>query len=486
VEEKAVRGVPWNFLAFAGSKTIAVLTIFVLARLLSPADFGVMALALVAMNFLLWLGNLSFANALVVRQDLDRRAQGTLFSLTAISSVLAAAIAIAVSPLAASIFHEPKLTGVLSAMGAVILIAGVSGFYDALLQRELEFRRRFAGYTAQAACQAVVSIALAAGGAGVWSLVGGQLAGWTGLAVVLFALAPYRPGPRWDRGAARSIFASGRGFFAQGILWFIRLNVDNVVVGRVLGTKALGYYTMAYRLCDLSYWAIAEPVARTTFPAFARSRHRGEDIRPTFLSVLRLVGLVGCPFGILLAAGAEPIVRALFGDKWLPMIGPLAILGLWAAVRPIESTLGWLLNSIGHADAVAWISAGILVPLIPGFIIAINVGTLTAVAIVVLGDALISLLLLGIFTVKYLELSAAKLWGAVRPIVLAAPVMWLVTWSVGRAAGPDHAIIGLVLATLAGLGAYAMVITMFDAALLRRAVSQVLRTVGRAPEPTAQ
>lgn len=484
MEEKAIRGVPWNFLSFAGSKVLAVATTLVLARLLSPSDFGLMALALVAVNFLQWFGSISFSGALVVRQDLDLRSQGTLFTLTMASSAGAALLAIAIAPLAALFFDEPELTGVLAAMSGVLLIAGVSGFYEALLQRELEFRKRFAGYATQTVCNTVVSIGLAAGGAGVWSLVGGQLVGFLGLAAVLFALAPYRPRPTLDRKAARSIFVSSRGFLAQGMTAFIRLNIDTVVVGRVLGTTLLGYYSMAIRIGDLSYWAIADPVARATFPAFARSRHRGEDIRPTFLSVLRLVALVGCPFGLILSAGADPLVRAVFGEKWLPMVGPLAILGIWAALRPIETTLGWLLNSIGRADTAGWISVVILVPLIPAFVLATHLGTLSAFAAVVLADTVLSLSLLSVFARKHLDLPLARLWGAIRPILLAAPVAWLAIWSVGRAVGADHALIGFVLAALSGLAAYAIVISLFDRTLLRGAVSQILRTLGREPVPT--
>jgi PST family polysaccharide transporter len=337
----------------------------------------------------------------------------------------------------------------------------------------------------QSGTNAAVAISLAAAGAGVWSLVVGQLASYTAFAVSLMALSPYRVRPALERGVGRSLFQTSRAFFAEGIMAFIRANVDTVVVARAFGTAELGFYSMAYRLGDLSYWAISAPVAHVTFPAFTRGRDRGEDIRSSFLSVLRLTALVGIPFGIVLSAAAEPLTRAVFGEKWLPMIGPLAVLGIWAAIRPIESMLGWLLNSIGRAGAVAWVWVAILVPLIPGLILATHLGGLSAVAIVVLGDTLASIAVLGFLVRRYADLQFRAMWGAVRPVILAGPAMWLASRGVGELIGDQHALVGFPAAVIAGLGVYAAVISLFDRDLLPRAGSQVLRTFGRAATTTS-
>jgi PST family polysaccharide transporter len=485
MEEKAIRGVPWTFLSFAGPKGLAAVTTLVLARLLSPGDFGVMALAITATSFLYWIGDLGFAGTLILRQDLDRRAHGTLFTLMMSSSLLAALIALGVSPLAADLFHAPRLRGVLAALSAVLLIGGVSGFYDALLQRELEFRRRFAGYAAQSLSNATVAITLAAAGAGVWSLVAGQLASYLALAATFVALSPYRVRPRLERAAARNIFTSSRGFVVQGITLFIRQNIDTVAVGRAFGPRPLGFYSMAIKLGDLSYWTLAGPVAHVTFPAFSRSRHRGEDIRPSFLTVLPLLALVGVPFGILLSGAADPFVRAVLGHKWLPMVGPLTVLGLWAALRPIDSTLGWLLNSVGRAGSTAWVSLIVLVPLVPAFILATHVGRLSAVALVVLGDTLFSLGILSYLIHRHVGLPMRRLWSSLAPILAAAPIMWSVTWGVAHAVGPERPLAALAASALGGLAAYGAVLTLLDRTLLPRALGQILRTIGRAPAPSA-
>jgi O-antigen/teichoic acid export membrane protein len=489
MQEQAIRGVPWTLLSYAGSKGIAILTTLVLARLVAPADFGILALATLATNFLTWIADMGFSGTVVLRQDLDERGLGTLLSLMAITGLLAGLIAVAVAPLAALVFSTPQLTGVLAAVAALLPLGSVAGFWEALMQRELAFRRRFLGMIIQSLVMAVVAIPLAAAGAGVWSLVFGQLAGMAALGVVLFVLAPLHVKPVFDRALARSAFRTGRAFLGQGLAMYTRQNVDTVTVGLAFGDRRLGYYSMANRFGDLIYWTIAHPVGKVTFPAFARSSYQGDDVRPTFLRVLGMVALVSCPIGIIMSAAAEPFTRAVFGDTWLPMVGPLAVMGLWAAVRQIDQTIGWLLNSIDHPGALAWLSVFILVPLILGCWLAASIGGLTAVALVPLGDTILSGVISSVLVRRYLDLSLIRQWGAISPAVLASIPTWIITWGVGQLVGPaQHAIFSLILSVVAGCLTYAGAVRLVAPALLSQTVALVSRMLGRgqpAAAPTA-
>jgi len=477
MEEKAILGVPWTVVSFAVNKSVSTLATLVLAHLLLPSDFGLITIALIVVSFLYWFGGLSIGSAIVVRQELDTRGMGTALTLTIASGVAVAAIAAGLSPVIGDAFATPRVTGILLALTSVFVITGFTSFYDALMQRELEFRRRFAALAVQTISYAVITITLAALGAGVWSLVFGQIGSGALYAVALLILAPYRVRPAFDRAEARSLIVTGRGFLAQGVTVFVRQNADNVTVGKAFGATALGFYAMAYRLGDLSYWAIADPVARVTFPAFARARVRGDDIRASFLSVLRMVALVGCPVGVILSGAAGPFTRAILGARWLPMVGPLAILGIWSAIRPIDSTLFWLLNAVDRADLVAWMSLAILVPLVPGFIIAVSIGHLKAVAVVVVIDTLISVAVLAVMVCRHVQLRMRELWQAVAPIVIASPPAWAATFTVGHVLGRYGAGLALVGAVACGLAAYGLTLSLLDRSLLRQAGGQLLRMV---------
>jgi lipopolysaccharide exporter len=483
MEKKAILGVPWTVGSYAANKLLTTATTLVLAHLLSPSDFGVIAIALMVVNFLFWFGGLGFANTVIVRQDLDELGQRTVFGLMLLSGLVVAAITAAASPLVADAFSSSRITAVLLVMSSLFVITSLTSFYDAMLQRELEFRRRFAALAIQTASYTAIAIILAVLGAGIWSLVIGQIGSYVLYAVALLWLTPHRLWPGLDRHQARNIITTGRGFLAQGVTVFIRQNADSVTVGRAFGTAALGFYSMGYRLGDLSYWAIADPVATVTFPAFARAQERGESIVGSFLSVLRMVALVGCPVGVMLSAAASPFTVAVFGVRWLPMIGPLAVLGIWSAIRPIDTTLFWVLNSVQRADLVAWFSVGILIPLIPGFIIASLIGHLTAIAIVVVIDTMISMVLLGLFVRRYVGVRLRDLWLAVEPIVLASPAAWAMTYFVDHEVISHPAGLSLLAAVAAGLGTYAVALVVLDRRLLGDALTQLLRLIGSGQGP---
>jgi PST family polysaccharide transporter len=219
--------------------------------------------------------------------------------------------------------------------------------------------------------------------------------------------------------------SDGSGFLAQVGLGFIQQNTDYVVVGRVLGATQLGYYSMAYRLGELQYEAVVNPIATVTFPVFARRRARGEDVAKPFLRVLRAASLVTVPFGVLVSGTAPQLVATVYGPKWDAAVVPVTIFGIWAAVRGIQATVGWLLNSVGKARLGARVSAIQLVALIPGVIAAAELSGIVAVAAVMLADITLALVLLARYANNTGEVTYHQMWSALRPIVLAAPAAWI-------------------------------------------------------------
>lgn len=484
MDNKVIRGVPWTLLSYGGGRAISVITTVVLARLVAPADFGLLALATLATSFLSWIADMGFSGTLILRHDLDGRDQGTILSLMAVSGLLAGGIAVALSPLAAAVFHAPRLVGVLAATALLLPLGSIAGFWQAILQREFKFRRRFAGMMTQSIVAAVVSITLAALGAGVWALVIGQVSATAMQCVVLVALSPYRPRPAFDRAMAASAFRTSRGFVGQGLAGYIRQQVDTITVGIAFSPRRVGFYSMANRFGDLMYWVIAHPVAIVTFPSFAQRNSEGEDIRPPFLRVLGMIALVSCPIGVILSGAAEPFTRALFGTRWLPMVGPLTVMGLWGALRQIDTTIGWLLNSLGRAGAVGWLSVIVLPPLIVGCVIASQIGGLTAVALVPLVDTLLSAAIGSVLSKRFLSLGYRAQWHAIRPAVLASVPTWLVVRVISELLDPGHPVLALPLAVIAGLLAYSGTVSLVEPGSLKEAMAQVVRMVGR-PSRTA-
>ena len=478
LEDKAVRGVVSTVLMFASNKVITFGTTLVLARILTPSDFGIVALASVTIGVLALFSDLGLGGTLVVRKHLDDRVSGTIFTLMLAMGVLTAVLIAATAPLAAAIFDESELTPVLAVLGATVVLNAPTWFYSTILQRELEFWRRFRCQLAQSVTYAVVAIGTAVAGAGVWALVAAQVAGTLVFAVTLIAASPYRVRPTFERGTAVAAIREGRGFLAQSGLAYIELNADYMSVGGFLGSAQLGYYSMAFRVAELPYWAITEPVAKVTFPGFARMRHRGESVVASFLSVLRLVALVACPTGVLLSATAEPFTVSVFGSDWLPMIGVLSILGIWGTLNHIEASIGWLMNSVDRAGLNAGTSAATLPAFLLGVILAAMLGDIEIVAWVLLAHVAVSLLIRMVAAARWLEVPIREQWRAVRAVLLGCAVAWAAARAVSDAltwAAP----LTLIAALAAGAGAYLAVISIVEPGVVARSIAQLRRTLQR-------
>jgi PST family polysaccharide transporter len=478
VEERAIRGVPWTFLSFGATKLITLATTVVLARLLDPADFGLMALAMLAFGFLGLFRDLGLGSTLVLRQDLGDRANGTILTLMIGTAVVVTVLVAASAPLAAALLDEGRLNSLLPALAATTVFGSLAWFYESLLQRDLDFRRRFVGQLTQSLGFTVGSIPPALAGAGVWSLVIGQIVSMLAYSGVYLLIVPHRVWPAYDASIARDAFLTGRGFLAQGWLAWVIQNIDYLIVGRVLGTAQLGYYSMAYRLSELTHYGIADPVAKVTFPGFARMRHEGREIAGAYRAALRLVALAVFLIGAILSGAAEPFTRAVFGPDWEPMIDVLAVLGVWAAAKPIQATVGWLLNSTGHAGALAVLSAVVVVAEIPLLIVAANQST-AAVAAVVLGETLVSLAAAAVLVQRRVGPTVRSQARALAPLVAAGAIGWLASRGCATLTDGLEPVLSLALSMAAGVAAYAASIRLLEPGTFAFAREHVSRAFGR-------
>jgi PST family polysaccharide transporter len=467
------RNVPWTLLTYVMNRGITLAVTIILARLLSPADFGLVALALTIMFIFNIASGLGLANVLITERDLDKRVAGTLLTMMVVSGAIVALVVVAVAPAMAALFDEPNLEDVLAAVAPIILITSFTWFYDSLLQLELRFARRLVASITENAVYAAVALGLAIGGAGYWSLVGGQLAGATAAATAFAVLATIRPRPAFHAKIARRAVSSGSGFLLQTGFGFVQQNADFIIVGKMLGPTPLGLYSAAYRIGDLPYSAIA-----------------GKAVGENFVRATRIVIFVSAPIGILVSATAHPFVETILGEKWLPMAPALAIFGIWAVMRSIEGSMAWFLNSLGQARVVGIVSAALVAPLVAGIVLAALVG-ITAVAAVILAHTLVLLGVLAVAIERHAGVTVTAQLLAARGILVASAVAWLVAASISRGSESTLSpIVALLLGAFLGLLAYVIVIQLLDGQLLRDSLAQLRQIRGKVsrtpPEPLAE
>lgn len=482
MDPKTGRGVLWTVASFGANRVVTVMTTIVLARLLVPSDFGLFALATVVVNFVSYFSGMGLGNALMLGKDVERRVQGTLLSLLIVFGVVFAVALAAASPLIADLMRQPRLEEILFVIAGILSVTGANWFYDALLQKELAFRERFICQLARTIVYAVVALSLAAAtDLGVWAMIAGFGAGHIANGVALLVLSPYLVRPTWDRAVAGEYLRTGSGFVLQGAVDFAQRNVDYVIVGRVLGTTQLGYYTLAFRQAELPFFAIGEPVVRVLFPSFAAMRHRELDTRSAYLTALRLMALASFPLAVILSGAADPFVEFFFGDKWLPMIGVLQVLGLWSLVRPIAHVIGWYLNAHGRAALVGRVALLLLAALGGALYVAADLGDIETVAWVMVGHSAVNGAVLMVLAQRETAVAFGQQLRVLAGPAAGAAAAWLVSRGIADGTESLAPFVSLVAATAGGLLAYAGAVRLVAPGLMGDAAAKLRAAARRGP-----
>ncbi len=376
VLQKTARGLFWNFIAYGLSKGVVLVTTSILARLLSKDDFGLVALALVAINYLSVIKDLGLGTALIQRRDNVDKAANTVFTLNLIFGIFLSTLLIPLAPVVATYFKNPMVTPVLRWLGLSFFIGSIGSVHIVWLMRELDYQRKLIPDMGSALIKGIVSIGLALAGYGVWSLVFGQLVGILSSVILFWVIVPWRPRFALDLKITRSLLAFGTSIISSDILDVTINNLSYIIIGRLYGAIQLGIYTLAYRLPEMLLIGNLWIMANVTFPAFANIQESSDSMRRGFLGAVRLVELIAVPICLGLIIAAEPIVLVVFGDQWLDAIPVLRILALYALVASVGYHVGDVYKAIGRADILLKMTILTLVLMAPALWVGSRYGLL--------------------------------------------------------------------------------------------------------------
>lgn len=383
---RAVRGFAWAALSYVGTRLVLFATTIALTRLLAPREFGVVAAGLAVVVFLEVGLDLGVGASLVYEQErgITQRVQTAFTVNLAVAAVLTAAAELA-APAIATLFRVPDAVGLLRVLFLYLLVRGAGQVQDAVLRRDLGFRSRALVEVSRAVVRAGVTIPLAAGGSGAWSIVLGLLAGEIVATALASALVRFRPTFTLDRSALRSLVGFGLAVFALKVVDAIALDSDYVVVGARLGPTELGYYTVAYRLPELLLLSVYWIFSTVAFPVYARYREQGAAaLAGAMLRALRLITLFSFPAGLGLALASRDTVLVLFGERWLPAAAPMALISLMTALSSIGYASGDIFAATGRPGTLLALNVPVTAVMV-GVMVAVAPYGITAVAAVHLG-----------------------------------------------------------------------------------------------------
>lgn len=468
---RTLKGMLWSYGSFIGVRLASLITTAILARLLAPRDFGLIALALTFMAFLDMLQGLGVSQALVISkpEDVEDEAE-TAFALSSLVGLGLWLLSAALGPAAAALFNQPRLVEIMPALGLTFLMYGLGSTHYALAMREIDFRSRTASEIADAVIRGVVGIALAIAGFGVWSLIAGYVAGTAAMTVVLWGMVSWRPRWRPRRSHLRRLLGFGGALTGVSIMAAFLNQFDNGLIGGVLGATQLGFYSIAGRLSYILIISLAVAMGQVMFPAFAKLA--GEDLRRGFLISMRYTAAVSLPLTAGLIILAKPITLIVFGPHWGPAVVPTQILCAWALMSPINMICGNALRATNHATLLLLLSIPQGVALVIGSLLFVHQG-IVAVSWVQATIAIVAQVVTLWVTDRALGLSLGRVGVALWPPVYASLVLAVAVYAIYRIVPAAGA--AVALAVVLGAALYLCLLNLLMPDLAARVRSMISR-----------
>jgi PST family polysaccharide transporter len=415
------RGAAWLGLAQVVSKSTVLLTTIVLARLLAPEEFGLVALSLVLIVYAEAVADAGVAQALVyLPRSLAASRAALVCSLSA--GLLLTATVVAGAPLIASFFGRSDMTPLVRLLALSLLATSVGAVPEALLRRDLLFPRVSAATVLRTLVMGACSVGLAFAGHGAWALAWGTVAGSLAYAASLWLLAEGRPDLalwRTSREDLREVLGYGVPVAGSSLLARLIFDIDYLIVGRLLGAAAVGYYTLAFRIPELLIVNVFFVLSGVTFPLYSRMRDDAGRLGRSYLFSVRVFSLYGVCAGVGLAVAAPFVVPVVFGEKWGDAVVPLVALALYAACRAVGVGANDVFKALGRPGLSVRLSLVRLVVLAPALVVAAHWWGMVGVAWAQLATSLVFALLLQGVAMRVLRLTWRDLAAAVAPALLA-------------------------------------------------------------------
>lgn len=347
---RAVRGGALTMGAQGLRLAIQVASTIVLARLLPPSDFGLVAMVVALTGLAALFGDLGLSMATVQRRNITAAQVNALFWINAAAGVVIAAVVIALSPVIAWFYAEPRLVEITCALAAPFVLSGVTAQHKALMNRQMRFRALVTIDLVALIGGIVAAIALAIAGAGYWALVANPITTAILTLALVWTFSGWRPGLPARAGGVRSMIAFGANLTGFNLVNYFARNLDDILIGWWWGASALGLYSRAYRLLTLPIQQINAPMAQVMVPGLSRIQSDDERWRQGYRRAISAMMLATAPISTFSWVFADPIIPLLLGSQWndaVPIFRNLAIAGV---AQSLFNSMGWIYLSRGRSD----------------------------------------------------------------------------------------------------------------------------------------
>lgn len=347
---RTIRGVAWAYTVFFSARFATLITTAILARILFPEDFGLIGFSLLFLNFVEATRDFGVKDALIYNDERLEDTADTAFWLNIAIGSLQYALAFLVAPLANNFIDDTRIVMMIRLMSLTFIINALGNTHDGLLQKDLEFRRRYIPNLYSSILKGIISVILALAGAGVWSLVVGHVIGSVIRTIVIWNLKPWRPRFQFHRDRARALWNYGVYILLFNILAVGLEQADQLFIGTLLGEEQLGYYTIAARIPEMVIANFSLVLTTVLFPTYAKMKNDIPQLTQGFLTTTRYTSFITIPAGFGLAAVAPELVTVAFGNNWEPAVVILRVLAFLGMAATLPWSVGDVFKAIGRPD----------------------------------------------------------------------------------------------------------------------------------------
>ncbi|ADQ84969.1 MOP flippase family protein [Methylovorus sp. MP688] len=422
-----ISSVRWVGISQASKILFQLASMAILARLLPPSDYGVMAMASVVTTLAGMLREMGTGTAIIQKQELTPEVMSTVFWLNMAMGTVLGLVLWLTSPLIAIFFKEPQLVGVLTLMAIIFPISSSTTVHQALLERSSKFKvLTIMDLMTQAAGLGVAIIA-ALNGAGVYSFVIPAIVTSLISSVWLWSHSGWNPRLLWSTHEFKVLLHFTGNLTAFNFVNYFSRNADSMVIGRMLGSVALGTYSMAYKLMLFPVQNLTWVVNRVLLPTLSRLQNNKDEAKTLYLKSLNMIVTLTAPMMVGLWVLREPFVAVAFGPKWTAVVAILAWLAPVGLIQSAVSTTGTVFTAYGKTNLMFKLGLLGTVINVTSFLIGAQYGLVELAFFYFVGNFL-NAIVCSHFTVKTLSSSLKELINTIKAPILSASMMGLITY----------------------------------------------------------
>lgn len=403
---------------------IQFVSVVVLARLLAPEDFGLVASVGPIVAFVGLFQNLGLQQAVIQRPDIAPGQLNQVFWISALAGLVCTTIVAALSPLVASFYGDARMTGIALAAAMPLLLGSLAALPLALMNRHMRFGQLAINDVLTGVAGLIAAIAAAYGGLGYWSLIVGPAVGALVTLLAAWCSTGWLPG-RPDIRVDRDILSFGANLTGFNLVNFFSRNLDNILIGKFSGAIELGYYDRAYKLLLFPLQNINQPLSRLMVPLLSRIQNDKARFRDVYLRTNWLLAFVTVPGIAALTMAAEPVVALLFGERWLTVAPIFAWLGIAGLMQPVSSTTGWVLICQGKTGTMFRWGIYSALTTVLAFVVGLKWGAVGVAAAYAISGYVLRLPVLAVLMQRVGPVSAGDFLLVQGSLIVAAGVAWL-------------------------------------------------------------